>query len=444
MPGRIPVQQLRTGVLVGTTIRPRNGTAAFYPRVNTGSRITVYAAEPLGAGGWVVGISISPDGNTRLVRTDTLGAWRWDTAANQWVACITGSSIPSPYNAMDSGEGVQAIVAANSIAYMAYNNAVFKSTDGGHTWSLSLTGVDTRPNGPTARHWESHMAVDPADSQKCIYGSINAGLWFTLNGGTSWTQVASGTLPFGIDGADPPADTTDGIPCVDIDGSGNWWAAPYGSGLWRSTNSGTSWTKISSDSDFVGVHGLKHGDNGDIMVTASATLAEAAADARVFRYRSGAWADLTPAGTQRSWRSLAYDPLTSGRVMVQADGGYKRISLDYGTTWTASNVPNHTFTSAAPDVTWLANANGATTGQTFFTTIAGLQFDPVVSGRVWMSQGIGVWYADLPALTTDPLTWVAASRGIEQLVVNDVIVPPGGPPLSLSWDRPIFLPGEYS
>jgi hypothetical protein len=145
----------------------------------------------------------------------------------------------------------------------------------------------------------------------------------------------------------------------------------------------------------------------------------------VLRLRSGAWTNITPTGTARPWKLPPTTRSRPGRCYVQADGGYERISTDYGTTWAA---PNHTFTSPSNDVAWLAASNGGSLAPTFFTTIGGLQFDPVVPDRVWMSQGIGVWYADLPATITNPVPWTAQSRGIEQIVVNDVTVPSRWPP----------------
>ena len=37
-----------------------------------------------------------------------------------------------------------------------------------------------------------------------------------------------------------------------------------------------------------------------------------------------------------------------------------------------------------------------------------------------------------------PVTWNDQSVGIEQLVANQIIVPPGGKPVVASWDRPFF------
>ena len=37
-----------------------------------------------------------------------------------------------------------------------------------------------------------------------------------------------------------------------------------------------------------------------------------------------------------------------------------------------------------------------------------------------------------------PVTWTDMSAGIENLVANEIIVPPGGNPVLASWDRPFF------
>ena len=57
------------------------------------------------------------------------------------------------------------------------------------------------------------------------------------------------------------------------------------------------------------------------------------------------------------------------------------------------------------------------------------------------SAGVGVWTTSLPTTnftTNTPVVWTSESIGIEQLVANEIIVPPGGDPVLASWDRPFF------
>jgi hypothetical protein len=430
-------------------VRVKSGTVRKFSNVHSNRAVasngpTVYDYESLGAGGWVTGLAISPDGNTRLVRTDTLGGWRWDTSTDRWEPLVHGGNMPTGHKEMDTGEGIHGLVVSNTVAFIAYRDAIFKSTDRGLTWSTSLaSGPLTSPNVSGIKRYSNHMAVDPNNSNIVIYGTVNQGLYYTLNGGTNWIQVPSSTLPIGADGAATPGNSTFGILCVAIDASGNWYASPYGSGLYRSTNQGDAWTKISVDTDFVAALGMEIGPNGDIMVcgTTSATPAGIAiANIKVMRYRSSAWTNITPTGTARAWKAAAYDPNNPGRVLVQADAGYIQLSTDYGTTWVNQT---RSFVAANSDVPWLAASNNLDGTQGAFTTIGGLQYDPIVSGRVWMSQGIGVWYA---APASNVIVWNAQSRGIEQLVINDAITPPGGSALggalTVGWDRPVFLTGE--
>ena len=67
-------------------------------------------------------------------------------------------------------------------------------------------------------------------------------------------------------------------------------------------------------------------------------------------------------------------------------------------------------------------------------------FNPLVPNQIIASAGTGVWNASVPQGLTGytPITWNDQSIGIEQLVANEIIVPPGGNPVVASWDRPFF------
>ena len=71
-----------------------------------------------------------------------------------------------------------------------------------------------------------------------------------------------------------------------------------------------------------------------------------------------------------------------------------------------------------------------------------LVFDPLVPNKLWASDGVGVWNTtNLPTANfqwNTPVVWNDQSIGIEQLVANEIIVPPGGHPVLASWDRPFF------
>lgn len=398
-----------------------------------------WSMEKIGGGGFVTGITISPDGLTRLVRTDVGGGCRWDTTTDLWQPLITEASMPPgdtgtvPY----FGDGVHAIAAANSVAFMAYNGNVYKTTDRGLTWVNVKTGIPTAPNANSQRWWNHHLVIDPSNPARVLYGSFSTGVWFTLNGGTTWTQVPATAVPWGSSDVNGPM----GIPVVGIHPTtGDLWACPYGQGIYKSTDSGATWIKTTVDTMFTTGCGLAFTSDGNILATGIVDSTNSnATNSNIYRYASGAWSAIaltgSPSGNRR-WRSIAADPTTPGRVMIQADSGYTKLSTNNGTAW---SYPTISWNDTDSDVDWLPAANGGSQSfTTFFTTIGGLQFDPQAAGRVWLTQGIGVWYADLPATLTGLIPWTTRTRGLEEMVVNDVLAPPAGHPLAVCWDRPIF------
>ena len=63
---------------------------------------------------------------------------------------------------------------------------IFKSVDGGHTWAQLA-------HQPGSRRMFYGLAVDPTDSRRIFWGACAAGggVWMTENGGESWTNVLS-------------------------------------------------------------------------------------------------------------------------------------------------------------------------------------------------------------------------------------------------------------
>jgi hypothetical protein len=83
-------------------------------------------------------------------------------------------------------------------------------------------------------------------------------------------------------------------------------------------------------------------------------------------------------------------------------------------------------------------------------SVGGLAFDQSVPNELWTTDGVGVWNTtNLPTSGLhwySTITWNDQSIGIEELVANEVIAPPGGNPIVASWDRAFFTitdPNSY-
>jgi photosystem II stability/assembly factor-like uncharacterized protein len=101
----------------------------------------------------------------------------------------------------------------------AFGSGVFKTTDGGASWK-------NQDNGMTNKYVRSILAV----SDDTVYVGTNDGIFKTTDGGSLWTNSLS---------------TPKSVRSIAYDQkTGSVYAATYGTGLYKSTNQGTSWSPI--------------------------------------------------------------------------------------------------------------------------------------------------------------------------------------------------------
>lgn len=219
------------------------------------------------------------------------------------------------------------------------------------------------------------------------------------------------------------------------------YAASYGNGVYRSTDGGTTWSSIGGPvnnqhlivaSDGF-VYAMDNQDNGSTTTTQ--------------RYNGTSWTTVRSSGEPS--QGIAVDPNNSQRVVISG-GGYLETSIDRGANWLSTSGsywspncdiatnPGALFPSqrrSAANIPWLAWTNEC------IISVADLTFDPVVANRLWATTGIGVFYYDFTSSTSQPtaqITWIEHTKGIENLVSNTFLSPPGGTMLYFVWDRGVF------
>lgn len=414
--------------ITGFSRNPRGGSAAS----------SSWKTLPVGGGGYVRGLIVHSDG-TMVGRTDTAGAYLYNSTTQTWSQLVNSSSMPSAYIATNpinlgsetGGQGVYefAIAPSNSsVMYMNFGGYIFSSANKGVTWTQTAFAQDTscNPNDGNAEVGQK-MAVDPASSNIVYVGTEATGLRSTANGGTSWstvTGVPAGTGA-GITGIlfDPSSSVVSGV-------TQGIYACRQGTGVYHSTNGGSTWALTSSgpaDVEYacISTSGVYYcvGDNY----------------ANVWKY-NGTWTKLI-AGSADSFQGIAINPFNQSELVVTNFNGQVSISYDGGTTW--SGINGNT-SIVATDIPWLQSAqlNGGT-GPAFYMSAGGLQFSPLTNGLLFQSAGTGMWKMSVPssgATSGTALTWTDFSVGIENLVANDILVPPvnGGTPILACWDRPFF------
>ncbi len=390
-----------------------------------------YTWQPLrvGAGGFLTGLDIAPDG-TRVVRTDTYGAYKWNRTTSVWEQLVTTASLPAVDAGIDLNvAGVFEIRIASidtSTMYMALRGYVYKTTNGGASWtrtnfaqlnpndSLAVEGID-RVSG-------EKMAIDPANADVVYVGSRLDGMFVTDDGGSTWssvTGVPGGSIP-GITGI-----CFDNTSAVVRGKTQVIYASSAGIGTYRSANAGASWTRISDGTGGTPTTAL-HGvcANGKYYVTAGTY-----GNGVLWKY-TGSWTNIEPTPGQPRSHSISVDPSDANRLVVGMESGNLVVSRDDGASW--------------DPIVWTVTRNGVNipwhgwTGENYMSNGA-MQFDPAVAGKLWFAQGIGVWHTTLNAGAPSSVAWNEDSVGIEQIVGNVVSAPPGKSTIHLAgWDRGVF------
>ena len=243
----------------------------------------------------------------------------------------------------------------------SYNGAgILKSTNGGDAWTLQGT-----PTFVGACFYR--IAVDPTDPD-IAYAATNIGLYRTKNGGGTWTQLTSGL----------PAISATVLACTDIvvDPTNHniAYAAFWASGIYKTTNATAatpSWTKLAG--------GFPATDLSRISLAISPTapanvfaLAASGGDALRGFYVSansgGNWAAVGAAtGVVDVYGAytlnVAVDISTPNVVYLSGVEVYKAVKT--GATWAVTNVgggihpDNHAFASHPTDhLTVYAGSDG--------------------------------------------------------------------------------------
>ena len=122
-------------------------------------------------------------------------------------------------------------------------NGVYKSTDGGSTWTASngsLTPWATA-NG-TFIDVES-IVVDPSAPQTLYIGTNGRGVFKSTDGATSWTNILAPTAAIGCLLVVPGTPST-------------IYACIEGSGIQQTSNGGTAWTDVSQGLPSLDANGL--------------------------------------------------------------------------------------------------------------------------------------------------------------------------------------------
>jgi Bacterial Ig domain/Secretion system C-terminal sorting domain/Bacterial pre-peptidase C-terminal domain len=390
------------------------------------------AGNDAGGQGWYdLSIAVDPSVKTTIY-VGGVNVWKSTTSGATWACVAHWSGSGAPYIHADNHD----FTFVGSTLYVGNDGGVFSSANGGSTWSdkssnlanaqlygmgqsttnanLMLSGhQDNGTNLTTnATTWSQNLGGDGMlcfidrtnDAQ--MFGSIyNGALYRSTNTGASFSSIKT------------------------VAGGG--WVTPWlqdpvtasiiyagGTNVEKSTNSGTSWATISA---FSGIGTLVSLD----VATTNAQCILAASATKLMKTINGgtAWTDITtglPAGT--SILNVRFDPTNALKIYVALasyTGNSAFCSTDGGTTWVNISsglplVPANCFvtqsngdTYCGTDMGVYLRASGATTWTAFSAGMPGV---PVNELRIFVptgklraaTYGRGIWESPLNSFNNAP------------------------------------------
>lgn len=216
---------------------------------NEGGRTRALAVDVLDdntllAGGVTGGVWRSTDNGSSWTKTT-------DPAQIHSVSCIVQDTRAGHESTWYYGTGENyGIVSGTSFSVLMGGDGIFKSTDNGATWTHVPSTISNSPqiyvqNGTFKR--VNSVVVDPNDLvNDVVLTAVYDGIYRSTDGGTSWTAVLGG---------DTSASNHSEYSELEVTNDGVFYASFSGqgpnSGLWRSPN-GLDWTLISESSGWPG------------------------------------------------------------------------------------------------------------------------------------------------------------------------------------------------
>jgi len=405
----------------------------------------------IGGGGFQVHNSISSDG-TLASSTDVYGGYIWNPTDSRWHNVINAKSLPSTLTEVNKSPGPWSFrIAYNNSnrLYSLWQGNLIRSDDKGASWvNTNYTAVplaDAPGNNGSWKLTGQSLAIDPVNADVVLVSSANS-IRMSSDAGSTWTELTLGSGQPGLPGYAIAFDPNSSVVGGKTQGI---YIFKYNTGLYQSTNGGSTWAAVSASSGtppttyqklFVSPAGL-------VLVTAPTSAASSVIN--IYNPSTNGWTQTTisNAGTSagnRKVMSIAWDPTNSNRAVACADTAvFLAQSTDGGVTWTGWKTHKSTvvdgvnrYLNVATDIPWLAYTNDN------FKSSGDIFFDPTTSNKLCVGGGIGFFTTTFNG--ADGFEWTSQTKGMETMVANFGISLPNGPYILGVWDRDTFTMSDLS
>ncbi len=177
---------------------------AMLPLAKTAKSVVNYTARgPWNHGGRTRALAIDVDNDDIMIAAQVSGGvWRTTDGGQSWnkvsalndvvgATCITQDVRPGHHNTWYYGTGEGYGTSASAGGAFFLGNGIYKSTDGGITWSnLPSTGNTTPQTFDNVWEITWNVATDPSNMvEDELYAATYGAIWRSTDGGTTWTIV---------------------------------------------------------------------------------------------------------------------------------------------------------------------------------------------------------------------------------------------------------------
>ena len=399
-----------------------------------------------------------PPTSTPVPPTNTpAGATATPAPTGQWVN-ISPPGVSTNPNSPASNYGFQTVATdprhPGTVYVGTCYQGLWKTTDGGNTWAKVNTGTNG-PNLDTGRIWS--LAVDPFNANTLYavngYGS-GQGLWKSTDGGVDWSQMFSQSIMQSLSadvydvtpdpylanhvlvafhggwggGADagilesfdggatwtihnPISGWGAGHYIMFLNNSSTWLLATQYDGFWRTSDSGATWTQVSTQN-------MQHGGE------------------EIYHAANGAWYTGSVGALLRSTDNGA--SWTTVTPVAGTPDGYNAVIGD-GTTLYAQ--PANTGAANSPHSYYVSPENGGTTwvaqnNQSFSDGPMSMAYDPVNHVVYSSNWDGGVWKLQVSGGQSSPTSQPANTN----TPTNTAVAPSGTPVPNTSTPKPTSTP----
>ena len=408
---------------------------------------------PVGGAGFVTGIITCPqEENLIYARTDVGGAYRWIEETKSWkpitdfLAESTVSYLGVESMAIDPQAPNKLYMYCGTSYWNSGRSAILYSDDYGDTFvekAIVTTQFPAHGND-NGRQSGERLAVDPNKGEILLCGSRTRGLWKSTDSGETWTRLDNATFPNNRKIAFVqfiPASSTTGnaTPVIYV---GMQYKG--GNNLFVSADGGASWEAVENQETTYMAHRCLL-SNGKLYITyADSEGPGTSGKGAVKKYdlTSKTWTDISPANL--SFGEVSVDPTNPDNLVVTSLSVWQRQAWITGgsETW-----GDQIFTSTNDGSSW---TNLFSKSISFNEPLiewlkkssqlhwaGSVKIDPFNKDRAFIISGNGIYMTE-NLWDTNPMFKMAVT-GLEETVPNELVSLPGAPVVTAISDYDGFV-----